>query len=116
MRFVLTVIAVVCAACAGNGTGPLNAPASIAGSWSSLGPGQSPAPGGPEIITLTQSDTVITGSDSSAGQQSSVSGYYLRPAITLTLFGLQQHGIVIDTGKALDTNRIQLNGKIFYRQ
>jgi hypothetical protein len=115
MRFVSIALAIACVSCA---TGPGTPPDSIAGSWSSWGPGHKPTPDGPEIMTLTDSGTAVNGSDSWAGQIRSVSGQYVRPAITLMLLQETMSGDrpILYRGNALDANRIELNGTTFYRQ
>jgi hypothetical protein len=67
-------------------------------------------------MTLTEANTAVSGSDSWAGQQFSVSGSYVRPSVTLMLVSQPGMRPKLYNGKALDANRIQLNGTIFYRQ
>lgn len=115
MRLICVAVALACAACS-SGTGPSQPPDSIAGRWSNWAPGQAATPGGPEIFTLTESGTAVSGSEAWSVQTHNVSGQYVRPNITLSVSTLAIHQIVIDTGRALDANRIRLGDTIFYRQ
>lgn len=111
MRLILLAVSIACAACA---TGP--AAESIAGNWSSWGPNQSPTPAGPMGLTLSESGDTVNGVGSWAVEHWRVNGQYMRPNITLTLTSALDGKVSSWTGKAIDADKIELNGTTFYRQ
>ena len=115
-RRLLRVVTVACAACSGSGTGPSGLPASIAGSWSSWPPNYPANPAGPQGFSLAESGDNVSGVSSFGGQSWNVSGSYVRPTITLTLTSTANGHASIWVGKAINGQRIELNGTTFYRQ
>lgn len=117
MRALFLVFALVLVSCA---TGPSTPPASIAGTWSSWGPGHAPDPAGPETLVLRQSGTTVTGTASWAGNNDAVNGQYEIPNVRLELspvsVGLGAAQIIVYMGQATHPDRMVLNGTTYYKQ
>jgi len=114
MRISLIMLAVVCAACA---TGPGSPPDSIAGTWSSDQGSLTPA--GPLELVLAESSTVVSGTAHWAGQTYSVTGYYDRPTVSLSLQEPITNGRLNPPigmyGAADGANMMKLSGTTFQR-
>jgi hypothetical protein len=118
MRITTIALTVACLACSSTSPAP---PYSIAGRWSSWGPNQQPDPAGPMILTLSESGTTVSGTASQFATGYSISGQYLRPSITLSVIPspegqLQPGQTVTLAGVAVNGDRLDLGGTIFYRQ
>ena len=119
MRYipVLVLGAGLLAACSG-ATGPGSPPTSIAGSWSTLGPGMSATPGGALGLLLAQSGDSVTGTGQWTVITYHIVGRYARPQITLILTDTVGSLVQVDTvtGRGESANRLVLNGTTFYKQ
>jgi hypothetical protein len=117
MRITPLALAITCVACSSTSPAP---PESIAGRWSSWAPNQQPDPAGPMILILTESGTTVSGTASQFATTYRISGQYRRPSITLNLVpdigGQSQPGqTVTDVGVAVNGDRLDLAGTVFYR-
>jgi len=104
---VLTIVLALGLAC-GSPTG--NAPASIAGTWSDQA---SVTPDSVTVMTLSQSDSMVSGTVTIGGDTLGVNGVYHPPRIRLSYLGAltaDQHGLEAGSidGTALSPTTIQV--------